>query len=175
MDGDGKQKSKLAYYAIAVLFIILIAITYFIVRSFSPQYLAKQHYVLPLPQIQRPNAPSGDSLYEKGMRAFSGHDWETAINSFSKIEEYNMFHNRAMYYLAHSYAGIKEYEKALEILGQEDFASGQYAQPAEWNRILMQMQLDVQKDSILSQLRKIENNPTHLFREEASELLRKLE
>jgi len=175
MDGEIKQKSKLAYFAIAVVFIFLVAITYFIVRSISPAYLAKKYYDVPLPQIQRPNAPASDSLYEKGMRAFSAHDWKTAISAFSKIDNANSFHNRATYYLAHSYAGIKDYHKALEIFQSPDFSNGQYAHAAEWNKILMQMHLGVQKDSIINELRELKNDPTHLFRDEAAELLDKIE
>ena len=173
-DRSGRKRKRVTILVILGL-ILLLAISYLSILSRSPSYLANKFYVTPLPQIQRPNAPPEDTLYEKGMRAFAAKDWATAISSFSSIEESYRFYNRALYYLAHSYIGVKEYQKALEIFNQHHFTSGQYKQQAEWNKLLMEMKLKTKMEMIIVELKRISDDQDHLFRNEAILLLKKLE
>ncbi|MEO5906167.1 MAG: hypothetical protein ABIQ11_05540 [Saprospiraceae bacterium] len=138
------------------------------------QRLAKRNYDAPFAQIQRTNPPPQDTAYLNAMGNYGKQDWKKAITMFSMVSDTHRLYKRALYYTAHSYAGLKEYETAHAIFSNPAFTEGQYVDQADWNRVLMRMLLKHPASEIITNLEVIADNPNHFFNDKATLLLEKL-
>ena len=160
--------------AIAAIVIILIGITYLMVRPKDNEDLTKESYTAPLAQIQRSKVAPQDSLYSQGMRAYGQKDWGEAISIFSAIPTSHPYYIRSLYYTAHAFAGKRDYEKALDIFNDLVLMSGQYAEASEWNKVWMKILLKYPQEEIMADLKQIESKPGHSYQGKAQALAKQL-
>jgi tetratricopeptide (TPR) repeat protein len=171
---SGNRRSLWATISIAASVIALIGITYFVVQPFGTQHIAREYYVIPMAEVQRSNSPNGDSLYQAGMIAFAGKDWDAAISTFGRINTADPDYSRALYFKAHAYAAGKGYEKALVLFSDPVFLNGPLQQQAEWNNMLMMMFLQYPSEEIRGALQHIEGDPDHFYRSKAAAIMNEL-
>ncbi len=162
------------YLSIAAMAIVLAGISFLLFRPPLMQRLAKRNYDAPFAQIQRSNPPPQDTTYLNAMAAFGSQDWKKAITLFEMVSDTHRLYKRALYYRAHSYVGLNEYEAAHAIFSNPAFTEGQYVYQADWNRVLMRMYLKHPTREIISNLEIIADDSKHFFNERAILLLEKL-
>lgn len=136
--------------------------------------LAMKYYEPPLSQIRPANPPPDDSIYLRGMAAYGDRKWDEAISSYEKINPDHRFHERALYYTGHAYAGRRNYQAAMSIFDNELFDDGQYIHQASWNKILMKMLLKYPETEVLADLDALKDNENEAIKSKVIEMMERL-
>ena len=160
---------------VAAMILVLISAGYFLWRPTYTERLAHEYYMSPFAQIPRSVIPPGDTLYQEGMVHFANKKYKEAIDAFSQVPREHPQFERSAYYQGHSLAGMRDYEGAFEIFTNQIFTDGPYVQQAEWYAVLMRMFLHEKSDVISTHLHRIADQPDHFYKDQATELLKKLE
>jgi tetratricopeptide (TPR) repeat protein len=171
---SGRKRNLITYISIAISILLLSGLSYLMLQPQSLPHIASKFYQPPIAQDQLPNLSAEDSLYHIGTNAFAHKKWEKAITAFNQISITHPLHLRIMYYIAHAFVGIGEYDKALALLNSQELNNGEYTQQTEWSRILVKMFLNKPKEEIVPDLKAFASEPHLYYCNEAKEILKQM-
>lgn len=158
---------------VAASIMILIGLNWFFGRSLEMKTIAEEYYSLPFAENNRSELNS-NTAFSAGMTAFSQQKWEEAINSFGQVDSSQQVYEQSLYFSAHAYAGLDNFEKALSIFNDLSSTNSPLKQQAEWNAILMSMMLNFPRTGIIQRLESIANDRQLFYSAKAKEVLDKL-
>lgn len=159
--------------SIAAVIIVLIGLNWFFARNAGTSALAHEYYSTPFAEVNRSNTQANDA-FTKGMSAFSRQKWQEAIVAFDATDSSHASYEQSLYFRAHAYAELQNFEKALSSFNELASGNGEFRQQAEWNALLMHMMLNHPKNEIRSGLTSFANQPDHFYAGKAKEILERI-
>lgn len=175
-----QKHSKKTWRIIVIALLLIGGLAYVASQVFSSgpshENLIATFYSEPLPHVML--MPLGDSIsasYQSGVDAYKRKDFQGAAKAFATIHKQDPFYENARVLQLHSVFLLNQYDEAHRLASvlRKESTDTQTQQQTDWVFVMLSLAADKTNDAI-AQLKVISNQPQHVYKRDAENLLDRL-